>query len=121
MREKRLVGIVTFHTHPGSDRRVGFSGYDDQQDPLLVSNLQELENATRLVSVVVGKKSVCGRVWERPIRSKRLTRLMVVGDTISVRPLDGSEPPPPPSPAAIFDRAQAITGAEHWQPLLRSR
>jgi hypothetical protein len=111
MREKRLVGIVTFHTHPGSDHRVGFSPYDDQQDPLLILNLQELETVTQLVSIVVGKKSICGRVWKSHGSCKALSRLSIVGDTITLRPLDGSEPHAPPPPAAIFDRALAITGA----------
>src|SRR5713101_6476378 len=63
MRAEGLAGLVTFHTHPGTDQYVWFSPYDDSQDPLLVDNLIELEPKTRLLSVVVGKNSQAGRIW----------------------------------------------------------
>ena len=63
MRKRGLVGIATFHTHPGASASVGFSLYDDRQDPLLVENLLELEPRTQLVSVVVGKNSQCARIF----------------------------------------------------------
>ncbi len=62
MRKHRLAGIATFHTHPGASASVGFSLYDDRQDPLLVENLLEIEPRTQFVSVVAGKDSQCATV-----------------------------------------------------------
>ena len=111
MRKNGLIGLATFHTHPGSDRRVGFSPYDDQQDPLLVENLLELEPRTQLVSVVAGAQSQCGRYFTAPRRQHPLRRLIVVGDRLLRLPLNGEPPPPAPPPAAIFDRGMALTGS----------
>jgi ThiF family len=115
MRRQKLAGIATFHTHPGADNRVGFSTYDDRQDPLLAENLVELEPQTRLISVVVGKQSQCGRLfWNRrapqPVRD-----LLVVGEHVSCLSLRGLPAAPPPKPEAIFDRGLALTnsGALH--------
>jgi hypothetical protein len=111
MRGARLAGIATFHTHPGADLTVQFSGYDDHQDPLLAENLFELEPRTRLVSVVVGKQSQCGRYFADGRSVQPLRRLIVVGDRLSYLPLDGRPAPPPPSPEEVFDRARALTGS----------
>jgi molybdopterin-synthase adenylyltransferase len=111
MRAQRLAGLAIFHTHPMADTEVGFSLYDDRQEPLLVENLQELDPATRLVSAVAGKASQCGRVWVSPARCEPLGRMIVVGETLAYRPLDGRAEPLPPAPAAIFDRGLALTGA----------
>jgi hypothetical protein len=111
MRAERLAGLVFFHTHPLDDQQVGFSPYDDRQEPMLVENLQELEPATRLVSVVVGRASLCGRLWPDANRPQPLGRMVVVGETLVYLPLDGKPEPPPPPPAAVFDRGLALTGA----------
>ena len=42
VRRAGLAGLVTFHTHPLAKSEVGFSFFDDEQDPLLLENLQEL-------------------------------------------------------------------------------
>lgn len=110
MRSHRLAGLILFHTHPGSDSEVGFSYYDNQQEPLLVENLQELDPATRLVSVVVGKSSQCGRLWHGPSQVWPMRHMIVVGETLSYLNLDGRRAPPPPSPSAVFDRGLALTG-----------
>ncbi len=109
MRSEGLAGLVTFHTHSGAGQYVSFSPYDDSQDPLLVENLTELEPSTKLVSVVVGKNSQCGRVWFSPGRYEESTELIVVGDQLSYYLLTGRPQPPPPPPAALFDRALALT------------
>lgn len=62
VRKAGLAGLVTFHTHPLAGPEVGFSPYDDAQDPLLVENLQELWPGTLLSSVVMGADSQQGRV-----------------------------------------------------------
>jgi ThiF family len=111
MRAEGLAGLVTFHTHPGATDHVSFSPFDDSQDPLLIDNLVELEPRTRLVSVVVGKESQAGRVWSSPSLAEDLAELIVVGDRLSYHPLDGRPEPPAPPPAAIFDRALALTAA----------
>lgn len=110
MRAQRLTGLVTFHTHPGADRSVDFSPFDDCQDPLLIENLIELEPQTRLLSVVVGKSSQRARVWSTPVRSQPLDRLFVLGETFAELPLTGQPAAPVPSPAALFDSALSLTG-----------
>lgn len=110
MRADRLAGLIFFHTHPLADREVSFSRYDDSEEPLLVENLQELEPATRVVSVVVGKSSQCGRLWLDPRRQQALDSMVIVGERLSFRPLHGRAEPPPPPAEAIFDRGLALTG-----------
>jgi hypothetical protein len=111
MRKHHLAGIATFHTHPGASASVGFSLYDDRQDPLLVENLLEIEPRTQFVSVVAGKDSQCARFFANPRASYPLERLVVVGDHLSYLSLAGRPPPPPPLPAAIFDRGKTLTGS----------
>ena len=38
VRKAGLVALVTFHTHPLAGSEVGFSGYDDEQDPFNVGS-----------------------------------------------------------------------------------
>jgi hypothetical protein len=121
MRRQSLAGIITFHTHPHSDGQVEFSPYDDRQDPMLASNLQELAPQTQLVSVVLGQRSQCGRLWSRPDDVHPLDELVVVGERLQYLPLDGSEPTTPPPPAAAFDRAAALTGSGALAQLGRMR
>ena len=111
MRSERLAGLIMFHTHPLSDATVGFSLYDDHQEPKLVANLREIEPTTELVSVVVGRHSLFGRVWDLASAPERLGRLIVVGESLSFHLLSGQPDSPPPTPAAVFDRALAVTGA----------
>ena len=76
-----------------------------------MENLQELDPATRLVSVVLGKSSHCGRLWLRPHEARPLGRQVVVGERLVYRCLDGQAEGPPPPPSAVFDRGLALTGA----------
>lgn len=110
MRRQGLAGIGVFHTHPFADSDVGFSLYDDEQEPALVENLLELEPKTRLVSVVAGRQSLCGRSYSTPTNPQSLNRLCVIGDRLTYLGLDGRPPKPPPAPAAAFDRGLALTG-----------
>ena len=98
MRKAGLAGIATFHTHPFADTTVSFSGYDDHQDPLLAENLIELEPRTRLVSVVAGRQSQCGRMFTTPRTHQGLQELIVVGDRLSYLGLDGLPRPRPLRP-----------------------
>jgi ThiF family len=110
VREKGLAGIVTFHTHPFSDKEVGFSWYDDEQDPLLIENLQDIWPSTWLASVVFGKESQQGRLWLSPAQQQPLARLISVGSRLRYLPLDGRQSSQPPTPTEIFDRGKAMTG-----------
>jgi hypothetical protein len=110
VRQNGLLGIVTFHTHPLSDMEVDFSSYDDDQDPLLVENLQELWPGTLLSSVVLGRQSQKGRLWRSATDQVEIKTLVVVGNRLQYLPLDGRPAEPSPTPSEIFDRAQAITG-----------
>lgn len=111
MRGEGLAGLVLFHTHPLADKEVAFSLYDNQEEPLLAENLRELDARTRLVSVVAGKSSQCGRLWVERGNCQPMGRLIVVGERLLYRALDGKSEPPPPPPEAIFDRGLALTGA----------
>ena len=121
MRRKDLAGLAVFHTHPTADASVRFSPYDDDQEPNLVRNLLELEPRTKLVSVVLGKRSQCGRVWESPDCSADLGRLVIVGEALQELPLNGNPSPPAPAPAALFDRAMAVTNAGALSALSKMR
>jgi hypothetical protein len=111
VRKAGLAGLVTFHTHPLSRAEVDFSWYDDEQDPLLIENLQELSPGTLLSSVVLGETSQKGRVWHSQTQRMGAAHLIVVGESVQYVPLDGRRPRPAPSPSEIFDRATAITGS----------
>jgi hypothetical protein len=112
MRENRLAGLVIFHTHPSSDWYVGFSPFDNAEEPLLVENLTEIQPGTILVSVVLGNNSQCGRVWEAPADWNPMSRLIVVGESIQHLPLNGTPAASAPRPEGIFDSAAALTGGE---------
>ena len=109
MRKDGLAAIACFHTHPGSDAHVGFSGYDDEQEPLLFSNLKELAPRTHLVSVVAGKHSQCGRVYAGGGLAMPMARLVVVGEHLQHLPLDGRPAAAPPRPSSVFDSATNST------------
>ncbi len=111
VRKKGLAGLITFHTHPRADMEVRFSFYDDDQDPLLIENLQDLWPGTLLCSVVLGKNSQQGRLWMSPREQAALASLVTIGNRLRYLPLDGRPPRPAPSPSEIFDRALAITGS----------
>ena len=110
MRTERLAGIIIFHTHPLADITVFFSPYDNQEEPKLFANMQEIDPNTILLSVVAGKNSQCGRVFERGQRPRSLGKVTVVGEVLSEHMLDGSPAPLPPPASSVFDRALALTG-----------
>lgn len=111
VREENLAGFLTVHTHPFSDTKVGFSLYDDENDPQLMSNLYELQPEGVFGSIVLGKRAAAGRLWQYPeIVPTMLDELVIVGEQIQWLPLDGAPPPPPPEPEEIFDRSLALTG-----------
>ncbi len=93
MRKTGLAGIATMHSHPGAVSRVGFSPYDDREDPLLAQNLMELEPRTRFVSMVFGREAQKGRVFTGGRLPETLRQLIVVGDRLLYLPLNG-EPAP---------------------------
>jgi hypothetical protein len=111
VRKAGLAGVVTFHAHPLAVSEVNFSWYDDEQEPLLVENLQELWPATLLSSVVLGANSQRGRLWLSAKQQLSAARLIVVGENVQYLPLDGLSPKGAPKPSEIFDRASALTGS----------
>lgn len=122
VRERRLAGFLTVHTHPMSDARVDFSLYDDANDPSLMANLYELEPEGVFGSVVLGKRSASGRLWEQAgIVSHTLEELVIVGEQLQFLPLNGEPLEEPPQAAAIFDRSLAITWSGALARLSRMR
>lgn len=111
VRKAGLAGLVTFHTHPLAKSEVKFSWFDDEQDPLLIENLQELWRPTLLSSVVLGANSQKGRLWLSPKQQLCASRLIVIGERLRYLPLDGRKPREVPKSSEIFDRATALTGS----------
>jgi molybdopterin/thiamine biosynthesis adenylyltransferase len=112
VRKHGLAGFLTVHTHPLADDRVGFSWYDDGNDPELMANLYDLQPEGVFGSVVLGKRSAAGRVWSRDGREHEMFRdLIVVGEGLQWIPLNGEPLGKAPVPAEIFDRSLALTGS----------
>lgn len=110
VRERGLAGLLTLHTHPMADRYVSFSGFDDANDPELMANLYELEPRARFGSIVLGRNSICARLW-RGGGPFDLEQLVCVGEQLSFRELSGKPDKEPPTPSAIFDRGSVVSGA----------
>lgn len=111
VRRRGLAGFLTVHTHPLSDRDVGFSSYDDANDPELMANLYDLEPSGAFGSVVFGKNSVKARLWTSELVPQDMAEMFVIGSRYLAVPLNGVSYERVPEPAAIFDRGLAITGA----------
>ena len=121
IRDRGLAGFVTVHTHPLADRSVGFSPYDDGNDPGLMANLQDLEPKGVFGSMVLGKRAAAARIWNRSSASY-LDDLVIVGDRLDYVRLDGSSPDDAlPTPRDIFDRSLVLTGPGALARLARSR
>jgi molybdopterin/thiamine biosynthesis adenylyltransferase len=110
VRERGLAGFLTLHTHPMADSYVSFSGFDDANDPELMANLYELEPGATFGSIVLGRNSICARVW-RDGSPFDLEELVCVGEQLSFRNLNGKPEKGPPTPSAIFDRGSVVSGA----------
>lgn len=111
VRERGLKGFLTLHTHPLSSHSVGFSPFDDDQDPSLMANLCDLQPDALFGSAVLGERTIAARLW-RPGKHtpEYLQELTVVGEGLAFFQLDGRMPPPPPRAVELFDRALALTG-----------
>lgn len=111
VRSRGLAGFLTVHTHPFANDKVSFSGYDDSNDPPLMSNLYDLEPSGVFGSMVAGSSSLMGRVWLPNASPLPLEEMISVGESIRVFPLNGVSSIDVPKPAAIFDRSLALTNA----------
>jgi hypothetical protein len=122
VRELGLAGFLTVHTHPGCDTRVGFSPYDDSNDPELMANLYELQPTGIFGSLVLGARAVNGRLWfpheDEPVA---LNELVIVGERLESLPLNGRLEEASPTPSEIFDRSLALTGSGALARLSRTR
>jgi molybdopterin/thiamine biosynthesis adenylyltransferase len=122
VRELGLAGFLTVHTHPGCDTRVGFSPYDDSNDPELMANLYELQPTGVFGSLVLGARAVNGRLWfpheNEPVA---LDELVIVGERLESLPLNGRLKEASPTPSEIFDRSLALTGSGALARLSRMR
>jgi molybdopterin/thiamine biosynthesis adenylyltransferase len=122
VRERHLAGFMTVHTHPFSDARVNFSSYDDANDPSLMANLYELEPEGIFGSLVLGKNSARGRIWNWDGSvSSSLEELVVMGEQLQFWPLNGNEVEAAPQATEIFDRSLALTGSGALARLARMR
>ena len=108
VRERGLRGFLTVHTHPLSEESVGFSLYDNSNDPELMSNLYDLEPRGLFGSMVLGRHCACARLWVDG-EPRYLTDLVVTGEHLRFLDLSGVATAPP-QPSALFDRATAMTG-----------
>lgn len=121
VRRRGLAGFLTVHSHPLSDRTVGFSWYDDANDPELMANLFDLEPGGTFGSLVVGKRSMKARLWTPDLRSLDMDEMTVIGSRYLSIPLNGVGHERAPHPAAIFDRGLAISGAGAMYQMSRMR
>ncbi|HYX27297.1 MAG TPA: ThiF family adenylyltransferase [Pyrinomonadaceae bacterium] len=122
VRERGLAGFLTVHTHPGCDIEVGFSPYDDANDPELMQNLYELQPAGIFGSVVLGKRAVAARVWSpKHLEPLMLDEMVIIGEQLEFLQLDGTLDESVPDPLEIFDRSLAITGKGAQRRLSRMR
>lgn len=111
VRERGLAGFLTVHTHPGCDSEVGFSPYDDANDPELMQNLYDLQPAGIFGSVVLGKRAVAARVWSpEHFEPLLLDEMVIIGEQLEFLRIDGKLDGSVPNPSEIFDRSFAITG-----------
>jgi len=120
IRDRGLAGFVTVHTHPLADRSVGFSPYDDGNDPGLMANLHDLEPTGVFGSMVLGKRAAAARTWNGSSASY-FDELIIVGDRLNYVRLNGSPDDALPTPRDIFDRSLALTGPGALARLARSR
>jgi hypothetical protein len=120
VRERGLAGFLTVHTHPGSDRYVGFSSYDDQNDPSLMANLRDLEPDCSFGSMVLGKRSACARLWPGDTPAC-LNELTIVGEQLTFLNLNGSAELAVVTASDIFDRSLALTGPGALARVSRAR
>jgi molybdopterin/thiamine biosynthesis adenylyltransferase len=111
VRERKLAGFLTVHTHPSATNEVGFSLYDDACDPELMGNLYDLQPDGIFGSAVVGASSIAARVWQTGEGFSSLAKMVVIGEQIQILPLTGVAGVRLPQPNAIFDRALPLTGA----------
>jgi hypothetical protein len=110
-RERGLDGFLTVHTHPRTDSHVGFSEYDDFNDPFLMANLYELMPSGCFGSVVLGRSSAAARIWNPETTSYVVPKeLIIVGQRLSWLRLDGGSSNAALA-AEIFDRGLAVTGS----------
>jgi hypothetical protein len=121
VRQQGLAGFITVHTHPLSDGRVQFSGYDDTNDPELMANLYDLQPEGLFGSMVLGKSSAEARLWTPELCCISLKELIVVGTQYRSFSLDGVSSKEHPHPAAIFDRGLAVSGAGALHQMSRMR
>jgi molybdopterin/thiamine biosynthesis adenylyltransferase len=122
VRELGLAGFFTLHTHPGSDSYVGFSPYDDSNDPELMRNLYDLQPTGVFGSMVRGKRAIAGRLWlPNQAKAVPLVEIVIVGEQVESLPLNGRLGDASPIPSAIFDRGLALTGQGALARLSRMR
>ncbi len=121
VRRRGLAGFFTVHTHPLSDRTVGFSGYDNANDPELMANLFDLQHDGTFGSMVVGKRSMKARLWTPDLRALDMGEMIAIGSRYLSIPLNGVCEERLPQPAAIFDRGLAISGAGALYQMSRMR
>ena len=108
VRERGLKGFLTVHTHPISEEAVGFSVYDDYNDPELMANLYDLQPMGLFGSMVLGRHSACARLWVDG-EPRYLKDLVIAGEHLCFLDLSGAVSTPPQA-SALFDRGMAMTG-----------
>lgn len=107
-RKERSTGLIFFHTHPFSEEEVGFSFYDNSEEPLLIENLRNVWPESEHASVVVGKRSMAGRIYSKDNLTLTISSIIVLGKAIKFL-LEEGVISKQSNPAHIFDRATAIT------------
>jgi molybdopterin/thiamine biosynthesis adenylyltransferase len=108
-RKEHCTGLIFFHTHPFSENEVDFSFYDNTEEPSLIENLRSIWPDSEHASVVVGKRSMAGRIYSKDNLTLTISNVSVLGKAIKFL-LGEDVISEHASPEHIFDRATTITG-----------
>jgi hypothetical protein len=70
------LAAVEVHTHPGADKTVQFSGYDEEQLPVFAHYVQLKIPGRPFGALVFGQRSHAGRIWDQgAVSSLRVTAI----------------------------------------------
>lgn len=76
------LGYVSVHNHPGAGDQVRLSEPDRQSNRLAYPTILDLLNGQPVTSLVFGKHSAAGEVWEPEQRPRPLSSIRVIGRRI---------------------------------------
>lgn len=114
-KNENLTFIMT-HSHPFSDRAVGFSGIDDAGEESLVPRLRTRIPNKPFAFLVFGQKAVAGRYWSVDAdHSEPINTIRVVGEHLQMIPTSNSDVTPTYTPPSDIYARQMLALGEDTQ------